>query len=202
MPCGDFSSQGRPKMKRPLGTASARGRAALAAYFDGQNRGISAAAALHPLVVAENRPRTMMPSEAGRATASSSPDGRFSARSAGIPARRRCTGRWPWPAPVRPARRRATSRPWSRGGDDGRVLQFAKGVLAADLGLLQLIAHLLRAQAGCLGQGGRIVQLAEGVLAAGLRLLQFGGDLGAALGLRQIGGLAPAPARPAKSAGW
>ncbi|MNN70868.1 hypothetical protein D3C81_1867550 [compost metagenome] len=72
---------------------------------------------------------------------------------------------------------------------DGRVFQFTKRVLAADLGLLQLGLHFLRAQAGRLGQGGRIVQLAERVLAAGLGLLQLGRDLGAGLALFNAGGL-------------
>ncbi|MNR36626.1 hypothetical protein D3C85_1545690 [compost metagenome] len=72
---------------------------------------------------------------------------------------------------------------------DGRVLQFTERVLAIDLGLLQLGLHLLRAQAGGLGQGGRIVQFAKGVLAARLGLLQLGRDLGAALGLFNAGGL-------------
>ncbi|KAG0921045.1 hypothetical protein G6F31_020485 [Rhizopus arrhizus] len=72
---------------------------------------------------------------------------------------------------------------------DGRVLQFTERVLAADLGLLQLGLHFLRAQAGALRQGGRVVQFTEGVLAGSLGLLQFGRDLGAGLALFNAGGL-------------
>ena len=124
----------------------------------------------------------ILPPEAGRATASSSPADRrvfeLAERvlTAGLRLRQFLLDI-------------GTRLRGARGGGDRRVLQFAERVLAADLGLLQLGLHFLRAQAGLLGQGGRIVQLAEGVLAAVFRFLQFSRHLGAALRLLDAGGL-------------
>ena len=144
-------------MKRPFGAASARARP-----WRPISMGKTAASLprlLHPLVVAENRPRTMMPSEAGRAK-----------QLTGWPVQRTIGGyssspKVYWPLALACASSACTSaRDFAvlvAGRRRRAGIAVRQRCIGRDLGLLQLIAHLLRAQAGCLGQGGRIVQLAE-----------------------------------------